>query len=152
VRRGAAVVATAVTVLLALTGCFGADVATLTERAQAEFDRLVAQASAVDTAVLRSLETEEPATESCVLDEESGSEGEHVVFVAAGTFSVGTTGPDEREVLSELGDGFDEELWTPMIVADGIEDQVGFADPDGVAAILSLQDALLVISVFTPCR
>ena len=146
-RAAVAVGVTVATVLL-LSGCFGPGKEALIQQASDEFDILVEQASSIDVAVLHTLEVEDPASESCA-DE---SNDEHTVFIAAGTMAIQTTDVDEREVLAEFGPTFaDGQRWTE--ITTGLDDkQRAFVDLDGISASIQIDDGLLVIAVFSPCR
>lgn len=147
----AAVLAAAVALLL--TGCFGPGEDELIKQASADFDTLVDEASAVDVAVLHTLEVEEPGVEAC--DTDPDADQHRTVFVAAGTMAIQTDTSDGREVvdgfeLSEKADN-DEERWTE--VRKGLTGtQRAWVDPDGITASVTVEDGLLVVTVFSPCR
>lgn len=144
-----AVVAAAVVLLLA--GCFGPGEDELIKQASGDFKGLVDQAAAADVAVLHTLEVEKPAVESCG----AKTEDEHTVFVAAGTIAVQADSVDERELvdgfeLSEKTDD-DEERWTE-VRKDLDTGQRAWVDPQGITATVTVDDGLLVVAVFSPCR
>lgn len=140
-------VAAAVTLLLA--GCFGPGPDELLARADSDFDALVSQASAVDLAVLHTLEVDEPRVEACGTD----SEDEHTVLVASGTMAVQTDASDGRALV----DAFEpaarpkDEPWRE--ITKGVSGvQRAWVDHDGITASVTVEDGLLVVAVFTPCR
>ena len=149
-KGGAAAVVAAAVVLL-LSGCFGPGEDELITQAADDFDTLVDQAAAVDVAVLHTLDVEKPAVESCG----AKTEDERTVLVAAGTMAVQTDSVDERELvegfeLSEKSDD-DTERWTE--VRKGLEaTQRAWVDPNGITASVTVDDGLLVVAVFSPCR
>ncbi|MBX3098416.1 MAG: hypothetical protein KF761_02450 [Salinibacterium sp.] len=146
--RAAASIAVGVATVLLLTGCFGPGKDVLIQQASDDFDSLVSTAASVDVTVLHTLEVEDPTSELCSTE----SNDEHTVFIAAGTMAIGTTGVEERAVLAEFGPTFaDEERWTA--ITDGLDArQVAYIDVDGITASAKIEDGLLVIAVFTPCR
>ncbi|CAN5335530.1 hypothetical protein BH09ACT5_BH09ACT5_18960 [soil metagenome] len=150
--RAGAAAAVAIAVALGLSGCFGPGEDELIALASADFDTLVDQASGVDTEVLRTLEVEEPAVEAC---DDTDAEDEHTVFVAAGTMAVQTDGADGRALVEafELSgkDDDGEPRWTE--VEEGTSGtQRAWADADGITASVIVEDGLLVVAVFSPCR
>jgi hypothetical protein len=146
--------AAAVAVLaLLLTGCSGQGEDELINRASHDFDALVDQASAVDVAVLHTLEVEKPSVEACGTDPDA--DRERTVFVAAGTTAIQAESDDEAELVDgfELTETTDDEKerWTE--VTDGVADlQRAWADADGITASVTVEDGLLVVAVFSPCR
>jgi len=149
VKRGA-IAAAALAVLVGLSGCSAAGEDELVAQAKADFDALVESASAVDVAVLHTLEVEEPAAEPC--DSEPDSEKEHTVFVAAGTFAIQATEAQEDELLTSFAPLFDdEERWTE-ISDDLPSTQRAYVDVDGITAAVTVDEGLLALTVFSPCR
>jgi hypothetical protein len=141
-------VAVAAVVALMLTGCFGPDKHVLIDQAHDDFDGLVAVASAVDEAVLHTLEVEKPSSETC--DPES-KDAENTVFIAAGTMAIQSADTDEFDLLEQFRPSFDDrERWTR--VRDLGEGQLAWVDVDGITASVKVEDGLLVIAVFSPCR
>jgi hypothetical protein len=154
--RVAVVAAIGVAAALLLTGCFGPGEDELIAQAKTDFASLADQASAVDVAVLHTLEVEDPASESCGTE----SDNEHTVFVAAGTLAVQSTSVDERELLdgfeleppsSGRGKDAEPQRWTE-IRADLDTSQRAWVDVDGITASVTIDDGLLVVAVFSPCR
>ena len=135
--------------VLSLTGCFGPGEDELIAQARIDFDALVDQAADADFEVLHTLEVEDPLSESC----DNETDAEHTVFVAAGTTAVQADRDDEQQLLDGLelheeSDG--EERWTAI---GGLPDaQRAYVDADGITASLKVDDGLLVIAVFSPCR
>lgn len=148
--RPAAAFALAVAVMLLLTGCFGPDKRVLIDQARVDFDGLVELAAAVDTAVLHSLEVEDPSSESCDPDPEA--DAVHTVFIAAGTMAIQATTAEERDLLDEFEPSFgDEERWTR--ITDDLDDgQLAWVAVEGITASVKVDDGLLVIAVFSPCQ
>lgn len=141
--------AVAAVVALLLTGCFGPGEDELIERASADFGTLVDHAAAVDVEVLHSLEVEAPAAESC----DNDADHERTVFVAAGTMAIQSDAVDERVLV----DGFepspraDDKPWTEITKGtSGI--QRAWVDVDGITATVTVDEGLLVVAVFSPCR
>ena len=146
--RAAGAVAVALATALLLSGCFGPGKEALIKQASDDFEVLVDKASSIEFEVLHTLEVEDPASESCAAE----SSDEHTVFIAAGTMAIQTTGVEEREVLSGFAPLFaDEERWTE--ITTGLDDkQRAYVDTDGISASIQIDDGLLVIAVFSPCR
>lgn len=135
--------------VLLLAGCFGPGPDELLAQADSDFDALVDQASAVDLEVLHTLEVDEPLVEACGTD----SDDEHTVLVASGTMAVQTDAADERALV----DAFEpaarpkDEPWRE--IAKGVSGvQRAWVDQDGITASVTVDDGLLVVAVFTPCR
>ena len=145
--RGLAVAGGVVAVLL-LAGCFGPSTESLIAQAEDDFNLLVDAASAVDVAVLHTLEVEKPVAEPCSPD----AEDEQTVFVAAGTFAIPARAPDERKLLKELTRSFDEERWMAVDRSQLLDKQSAYLDDDGIVATVTIEGGLLVITVFSPCR
>lgn len=138
----------AVTLSLSLTGCFGPGEEEVIAQAQADFDALVEEASAVEITVLRTLEVEDPVSEPCDPD----TDATHTVFVAAGTMAIQAGRHDERELaqLIEPDDDAEGERWTEI---GGLPlAQRAYVGDEGVTASVKADDGLLVITVFSPCR
>ena len=140
--------AAAAALVLLLSGCFGPSPDELIATASADFDALVDQASAVDVAVLHTLEVDDPAVEPC-----DDGDTEHTVLVASGTMAVQTDDVDARALI----DGFEpstrdeDHPWTEVTLGvSGI--QRAWADTQGITASVTVDDGLLVIAVFSPCR
>lgn len=143
----ALVTAAAVTLLLA--GCFGPGPDELLAQAHDDFDALVDQASAVDVEVLRTLAVDKPVVQECDAD----SADEHTVLVASGTMAIQTDAKDARALV----DGFEpaprpkDEPWRE--ITKGVSGvQRAWVDSDGITASVTVEDGLLVVAVFTPCR
>jgi hypothetical protein len=139
-------------IVLLLSGCFGPGEDELIALAAADFDSLVEQASAADVEVLRTLEVEDPSVEAC---DDTEADDEHTVFVAAGTLAVQTDAVDGRALIDgfELSEKTDdgEDRWTE--VARGTAGtQRAWADENGITASATVDDGLLVVAVFSPCR
>lgn len=144
--RPVAAAALAGAVVLLLTGCFGPGEDELIAQAKADFAALVDQAAAVDVEVLHTLEVEKPAVEAC----EGDTDAQRTVFVAAGTMAIQTTGVDERDLVGEFEPTSDvEDRWTPV---DRPETQRAWVGTEGITASVTIDDGLLVIAVFSPCR
>ncbi len=145
--RPVAVAAVAAALLLLLTGCFGPSTDELKALAQTDFDALVDVASGADIAVLHTLEVEEPSAEACDTEH---PDAQHTVFVAAGTMAIQTTGVEERDLLTEFEPTFDDpERWTEV---DRPGEQRAYVGVEGITASMTIDDGLLVIAVFTPCK
>jgi hypothetical protein len=145
-RVGSVAIAAAVVLLLA--GCFGPDRQVLIDQAHDDFDGLVTVASAVDEAVLHTLEVEKPSAEAC--DPES-KDARNTVFIAAGTMAIQSAATDEFDLLEQFRPSFDDgERWTR--VDDLGEGQLAWVDVDGITASVKIDQGLLVIAVFSPCR
>jgi hypothetical protein len=149
--KGVKSAAVAAAVVLLLSGCFGPGEDELIKQASGDFDALVDQAAAVDVAVLHTLDVEKPAVEAC----DAKTEDERTVFVAAGTMAVQTDSADERDLVEgfELSEKSDDkkERWTE--VTKDLEDgQRAWVDPQGITASVTVDDGLLVVAVFSPCR
>jgi len=133
---------------LLLSGCFGPGKDDLIAQATIDFGDLVGRAAAADVAVLHTLEVEDSVAESC----DTESDEEHTVFVAAGTIAVQATSVEERELLEGFEPSFgDAERWTE-IHSDLASSQRAYVDVDGITASVKIDDGLLVIVVFSPCR
>jgi hypothetical protein len=145
--RGIAVVGGVAAVLL-LSGCFGPSTESLISQSHEDFELVVDAASAVDLAVLHTLEVEEPVSELCAPD----TDQEQTVFIAAGTIAITAQGPDQRELLDGLASTLDEERWTPVERSTLRSLQRAYLDPLGSTATITIEDGLLVIAVFSPCR
>jgi len=150
-RAGTAAAAVAAAVVLLLSACFGPGEDELIKQASSDFDGLVDQAAAVDVAVLHTLDVEKPAVEACDVD----NDDERTVFVAAGTIAVQADSVDERELVEgfELSEKTDDEKerWTE--VKRGLDtEQRAWVDPQGITASVTVDDGLLVVAVFSPCR
>lgn len=146
--KAVASTAVAAAVVLLLSGCFGPSPEELVERASADFDSLVEQAAAVDVEVLHTLEVDEPAVEPC-----DDGDTEHTVLVASGTMAVQADDADAHSLI----DGFepsardDDNPWTEVTLGvSGI--QRAWADARGITASVTVDDGLLVVAVFSPCR
>lgn len=146
--RAVGAVVLAAVVVLSLTGCFGPDESIAIEQAEADFQHLVDEASAVDVAVLHTLEVEAPATEPCKAD----TDDRHTAYVAAGTVAVGATETDERDLLTGFESSFDEERWVPVERTELPGTRRAYVDADGITSTITVEDGLLVIAVFSPCR
>ncbi|CAN5194949.1 hypothetical protein BH11ACT5_BH11ACT5_10800 [soil metagenome] len=149
--RGVAAATVASAVVLLLAGCFGPGEDELIKQASADFGALVDQAAAADVAVLHTLDVEKPAVEAC----DAETDDERTVFVAAGTIAVQADSVDERELVEgfELSEKTDDEKerWTE--VRKGLEtDQRAWVDPEGITASVTVDEGLLVVAVFSPCR
>lgn len=149
-RRGAVAGVIAATLLLA--GCSAADDTALVDRAGSDFDALVSVASATDVAVLRTLEVEEPSVESCDPENENAR---YTVFVATGAFAIGSEAADRTQVLSSFEPSFaavgdESPRWGSV---EGLPaDQQAWVGVEGITASMTIDDGLLVIAVFSPCR
>jgi hypothetical protein len=133
--------------MLLLSGCSASSDEVIAE-SRVVFDDLVDSASGVDEGVLHTLEVEKPSSESCGKD----TDAEHTVFIAAGTMAVQSTLSDGRNVLKRFDPLFsDDERWTP--VRSGLSAvQSAYIDTEGITASAKVEDGLLVIAVFSPCR
>lgn len=151
--RIAAAAGVALATVVLLAGCFGPSRDEVIDLAQRDFDSLVDQASAVDEAVLHTLEVEKPVSESC--GSQTEADEKHTVFVAAGTMAIQSTGVDERELLEgftiEKIEKGEEERWTEIRLGL-MPGQRAFVDDAGITASVKIDDGLLVIAVFSPCR
>lgn len=146
-RRGVTVLA-AVTagLLLTLAGC-SASVDEQEARAAEIFDTLVAAAAESGVDQLRTVQTEEPEQRSC------GDETDDVTTVrtATATPPVTATEVDLIGAVAELVGVLDPEVWVPIATTPGANQQAVQDEHDTVATI-TVQDRILVIAVFTPCR
>ncbi len=149
--KGLTAAAVAAAVVLLLAGCFGPGEDELIKQASVDFDTLVDQAAAVDVAVLHTLDVEKPAVEACGAE----TDDERTVFVAAGTIAVQADSVDERELVEgfELREQTDDEKQRWIEVKKGLEtEQRAWVDPQGITASVIVDDGLLVVAVFSPCR
>lgn len=127
--------------VLVLAGCAAVDPDELRTEANSAFDALVAEASAVDTATLRTLDVAEVTTIGC--DNEKSQDA----FTATGTRSVAASAGDVDAIGAQLVDTLDPAAWTPIRATEGS----AWATEDGIVATITADDPLLVIAVFTPC-
>ena len=149
--KGLTAAAVAAAVVLLLAGCFGPGEDELIKQASVDFDTLVDQAAAVDVAVLHTLDVEKPAVEACGAE----TDDERTVFVAAGTIAVQADSVDERELVEgfQLREQTDDEKQRWIEVKKGLEtEQRAWVDPQGITASVTVDDGLLVVAVFSPCR
>ena len=144
-RRLIGAAGVAAVAVLALTGCFGPDPSIAIDRAGDDFGALVEVASAVDVDVLHTLEVEPPVSESC----DTESESVHTAYVAAGTVAVAATQAQERDLLTEFA--LDPERWQRIDSATG-STRRAYVDEDGITSTVTVENGLLVIAVFSPCR
>jgi hypothetical protein len=145
VRRPSLALALALAAGILLTGCAGPDPELVRDEAQAVFDDLVARAAESDTAVVRTVETAEPAEQACAGDDERTQTG----LTATATLSITTTDADTRRIRDELADTLDPETWTTIHPA--VAEQGAWISEHDVVVTLTSNGPALVIAVFTPC-
>lgn len=146
--RGRAVsIAAALAAVLALTACASVDADAANRRMHDVFDDLVARASALDTQVLRTLETAEPRTQSC----SRPADTEQVVLTATGVLAVAAEVAEAADIRDELGDGLDPDVWRPLAGSDSSAAQRGWISQDDVVVTLAADGPAVVIAVFSPC-
>jgi hypothetical protein len=134
----------AVTVL-ALAGCsFAPDPADAQAHAAEIFDDLVAELSAADPTVIRTVEVLPEASQEC-----DGAGEIQQALTAQATLSVRAASADAAETLNDvataLGDG-----WDPVPASSDVE-QRAWTSADGVVVALTNADPVLLVSVFPPC-
>ncbi|MEV7692554.1 hypothetical protein AB0N73_04410 [Microbacterium sp. NPDC089189] len=133
--------------LLALAGCAGPDPDVVTDSARATFDALVARAADVDPAVLRTLQTAEPADQECARPEGSSQ----TAFTATGTLSVAADPAEASRIRSDLAGTLDGGEWSTIRAAEGSPAQQAWISEENIVTTLTVDGPTLVIAVFTPC-
>lgn len=146
-RRGLAAAGVAVAAVILLSGCFGPDPEVAIEQAADDFAALVAVASATDETVLRTLEVEDPVSESC----DTESDKQHTVYIAAGTLAIQADDAAGGALVDSFSDSFTDERWSVMPDPPG-DIQEGGIDTAGITATVTVDEGLFVIAVFSPCR
>jgi hypothetical protein len=144
-RRARGAVALILAAALLLAGCAAPDPAIVADEAQAVFDDLVARAAETDAAVVRAVETAEPAEQACAGDDGRTQTGR----TATATLSITTTDADTRRVRDDLADTLDPEVWTTIHPA--VAEQAAWISDLDVVVTLTADGPALVIAVFTPC-
>ena len=144
-RRSGAALALVLAVGILLTGCAGPDPVLVRDEAQAVFDQLVARTAESDTAVVRAVETAEPAEQACDGDDERTQTG----LTATAILSITATAADTRRIRDDLADTLDPETWTTIHPAGA--EQVARISEHDVVVTLTARGPALVIAVFTPC-
>lgn len=138
--------ASAVALLVAgLAACASPDPREARDAASAVFDDLVAAAASVDTAVLRTLETDDPAQLAC--DRPAGAA--QTAFTARGTLSVGADDADAAVVVAAVAAHLEEGRWDPLRSA--ASHQSAWVDRAGTVATVTAEGPVIAIAVFTPC-
>lgn len=133
--------------VLALAACSAVDADAADRRMNEVFDDLVAQASAVDPSVLRTLETSEPRTQSC----SRPADTEQVVLTATGVLAVAADASAAEGVRDDLGESLDPDVWRALADADPGAERQGWISEDGVTVTLASDGPAVVIAVFSPC-
>jgi len=146
VRRSSALSAAAVlaAAALALTGCsFGPDPQEVNDRTTAVFDELTQELSAVDTAVLRTVEVVSEDPLPCEGEETQQS---HLV---RGTLSVRAEDGALTGVIDSLAATLDSDEWT----VDGLapSDIRAWTNADGINVTITDASPVVVVAVFGPC-
>ena len=137
------VVALAASALLG--GCAASGIDPL-EQAETTFDALVAEASALDATVLRTVEVGERTEQACGDDPAVVTTG----LVATATVPVEASGLAIGQIADGLFATLDPLVWLPIRTTDGV-DQLAVRNDDGIVATLTTESRSLVIAVFTPC-
>lgn len=146
-RARALPVAASLVAVLALTACAPVDADAANRRMHDVFDDLVSQAAALDTQVLRTLETAEPRTQSC----SRPADTEQVVLTATGVLAVAADVSKAAEVRDELGDSLDPQVWHPLADADPRAGRQDWISDDDVVVTVAADGPAVVIAVFSPC-
>jgi hypothetical protein len=133
--------------VLALTACSSVDPAAADRRMHDVFDDLVAQASAVDPQLLRTLETAEPRTQEC----SRPADTEQVVLTATGVLAVAADVSAAEGVRDDLGESLDPAGWRPLADADPSAESQSWISEDDVTVTLAADGPAVVIAVFSPC-
>jgi hypothetical protein len=133
--------------VLALTACASVDPAAADRRMHDVFDDLVAQASAVDPQLLRTLETAEPRTQAC----SRPADTEQVVLTATGVLAVAADVSAAEGVRDDLGESLDPAVWRPLADADPSAESQSWISEDDVTVTLAADGPAVVIAVFSPC-
>jgi len=147
VRRALAAGGVALATAILLAGCFGPDPEVAIDQAADDFGALVAVASAADEAVLHTLEVEDPVSESC----DTESDRQHTVYIAAGTLAVQADDTAAGELVDGFSGSFADERWSVVPNPPG-DVQEAWVDTAGITATVTVDDGLLVIAGFSPCR
>jgi hypothetical protein len=147
VRARSGLAAASLLAVLALTACSSVDADAADRRMNEVFDDLVAQASAVDPQVLRTLETAAPRTQAC----SRPADTEQVVLTATGVLAVAADVTEAEGVRDDLGESLDPDVWRPLAEADPGAERRGWISEDGVTVTLASDGPAVVIAVFSPC-
>lgn len=132
---------------LALTACSSVDADAADRRMSEVFEDLVAQASAVDPQVLRTLETAEPRTQAC----SRPADTQQVVLTATGVLAVAADVSEATGVRDDLGESLDPDVWRAFADADTGTESQGWISEDGITVTLAADGPAVVIAVFSPC-
>jgi hypothetical protein len=134
--------------LLLLAGCaLGPDPTLIRGGAQRVFDRVVAQLSAADSSVVRTVSVAEPVDEACSDDVERT----RTTLTATATLSVTADATAWDAVTDEVADALDARVWDVIRPDAAVPGQRAWASLDGVVVTVTPQGSALVAAVFTPC-
>ncbi|MDQ1130763.1 hypothetical protein [Microbacterium sp. SORGH_AS_0888] len=128
-----------------LAACAPRDPRAAEEAASAVFDDLVAAAGRVDTAVLRTLEVDDPSELACARPEGSVQR----VYTARGTLAVEAADADASLVVDAVAARLDPGRWDTIRAPE--PRQSAWTDEDGTVATVTADGPVIAIAVFTPC-
>jgi hypothetical protein len=142
------VVASLVGALLvgALAGCATPDPEKLEDRAETVFGNVVDAASALDAAVLRTLEVAPAEDVAC----DEPEDARQTAMVATGTLAIEATERDSIQVLEAVDAELDPERWDAIRVDRDLT-QRAWADDEGIVVAVTAEGSIVTLAVFTPC-
>lgn len=145
--RGTMTIAAVTVLAVVLAGCTAAPApAELRASAQAAFDELVTALGEADPAVVRTVEVAPVAEITC-----ADGEGTQETRLATGTMAVAAAEGEAGDILEDLAEGLDAEVWTPLRVPEDAAGERAWISDTDIVLTLAARDPTVVVGVFTPC-